>query len=134
MGVDSSGFFPKDIPGYEYNTRGGKMVSQPSFISNFILGWDYKGFSARLSYRFQGRTLNGLDAKFSFADSYIDEFQLLDFSLKQRIFKGFHLYLNATNLTKHVDESFRIYPGNIRLPVSNQFYGSRIQVGAMYRL
>ena len=134
VGVDTTGFFPKDIPGYEYNTREGKMVSQPSFISNFILGWDYKGFSARVSYRFQGRTLNGLDAKFSFADAYIDEFQLLDVSLKQRIFQGFHVYLNATNLTKHVDESFRIYPGNIRLPVSNQFYGSRVQLGAMYRL
>jgi TonB-dependent receptor len=134
VGIDSSGFFPKDIPGYEYNTRGGKMVSQPSFISNFILGWDHKGFSARVSYRFQGRTLNGLDARFSFADAFIDEFQLMDISLKQRIFKGFHVYLNATNLTKHVDENFRIYPGNIRLPVSNQFYGSRVQLGAMYRL
>lgn len=134
VGIDSSGFFPQDIPGYEYSTREGKMVTQPSFISNIILGWDYKGFSARASYRFQGKTLSGLDAKFSFADAFIDKFQLLDISLKQRLFKGFHVYLNATNLTNHVDESFRIYQGNRRLPVSNQFYGSRVQVGAMYRL
>ena len=133
VGIDSSGFIPKPIPGYEYTTRKGKMVNQPSFISNIILGWDYKGFSARASYRFQGKTLSGLDARFAFADAFTDEFQLLDVSLKQQIYKGLFVYLNATNLTNHVDQNFRIYPGNIRLPTSSQFYGSRVQLGAMYR-
>lgn len=133
IGIDSSGFLPKNIIGYEYNTREGKMVNQPSFISNFILGWDYKGFSARVSYRYQGKTLSGLDAKYSFADSYTDKFQLLDISLKQRIYKGLDIYFNATNLTNHIDEDYKMYYGNVRLPVSNQYYGSRFQLGASYR-
>lgn len=133
VGIDSSGFLPKDIIGYEYSTREGKMVSQPSFITNVILGWDYKGFSARVSYRFQGKTLSGLDAKYSFADSYTDIFQLLDISLKQRVYKGLDIYLNLTNLSNHIDENYRMYPGDVRLPVSNQYYGSRVQLGARYR-
>ena len=133
IGIDSSGFLPKDIIGYEYNTREGKMSSQPSFISNVILGWDYKGFSARVSYRFQGNTLSGLDAKYSFADSYTDKFQLLDISLKMRVYKGLYIYFNATNLTNHIDEKYKIYYGDVRLPVSNQYYGSRFQLGAGYR-
>ena len=133
VGIDSTGFFPQPIPGYKYSNREGKMVGQPSFISNVILGWDYKGFSSRVSYRFQGKTLSGLDAKYSFADPYTDKFQLLDISLKQRIFESFHIYLNATNLTNHIDENYRMYQENRRLPVSNQYYGSRIIFGAMYR-
>ena len=133
IGIDSSGFLPKNIIGYEYNTREGKMVNQPTFISNVILGWDYKGFSARVSYRYQGKTLSGLDAKYSFADSYTDKFQLMDISLKQRIYKGLHIYFNATNLNNHIDEDYKMYYGNVRLPVSNQYYGSRFQLGASYR-
>ncbi len=133
VGVDSSGFLPKDIIGYQYNTREGKMVSQPSFITNVILGWDYKGFSARVSYRFQGKTLSGLDAKYSFADNYADKFQLLDISLKMRVYKGLYIYFNATNLTNHIDEDYKIYYGDVRLPVSSQYYGSRFQLGAGYR-
>ncbi|MFT6841750.1 MAG: TonB-dependent receptor [Mariniflexile sp.] len=133
VGIDSTGFFPQPIPGYKYSTREGKMVGQPSFISNVILGWDYKGFSSRVSYRFQGKTLSGLDAKYSFADAYTDKFQLLDISLKQRIFESFHIYLNATNLTNHIDENYSMYQENRRLPVSNQYYGSRVIFGAMYR-
>ena len=133
IGIDSSGFLPKDIIGYKYSTREGKMVSQPSLISNVILGWDFKGFSARISYRFQGKILSGLDAKYSFADSYTDKFQLLDISLKQRIYKGLYVFFNATNLTNHIDEDYKIYYGDVRLPVSNQYYGSRFQLGAGYR-
>jgi len=133
IGVDSSGFLPKDIIGYQYSTREGKMVSQPSFITNVILGWDYKGFSARVSYRFQGKTLSGLDAKYAFADNYADKFQLLDISLKMRVYKGLYLYFNATNLTNHIDEDYKIYYGDVQLPVSSQYYGSRFQLGAGYR-
>lgn len=132
IGVDDTGFFPQDIIGYEYSTREGQMITQPDFISNIILGWDYKGFSSRISYRYQGKTLNGLDAKYSFSDSYLDEFQLLDISLKQRLFKGFYVYLNATNLTNQIDQNFSNYP-EVRLPNNDQYYGSRLQFGVNYR-
>jgi outer membrane receptor protein involved in Fe transport len=133
IGIDNSGFIPRDIIGYEYSLREGKVAGQPSFISNVILGWDYKGFSSRISYRFQGKTLSGLDAKLSFEDGYTDEFQMLDVSFTQRIAKGLDIYLNASNLTNHIDKDYRIYPGNLRMPLNNQYYGSRAQLGARYR-
>ena len=54
IGIDSSGFFPRDIIGFEYRTREGRLVDQPKAILNLILGWDYKGFSSRFSFRVSG--------------------------------------------------------------------------------
>ncbi|NQU34857.1 MAG: TonB-dependent receptor, partial [Bacteroidetes bacterium] len=132
IGIDSTGFIPKDIIGYEYSTRAGG-ANQPGFVINAILGWDYKGFSSRISYRFQDKIFSGLDAELSFADDYTDIFQTLDVSFKQRIFKGLDIYLNATNLTGHIDKRYRLYPAGERFPINEQNYGSRVQLGARYR-
>ncbi len=132
IGVDSTGFFPRDIIGYEYQTREGG-ATQPGFVTNVILGWDYKGFSARASYRFQDEIFSGLDAALSFEDNYTDIFQTLDVSIKQRITKGLDIYLNATNLTGHIDKRYRIYPTGERFPINEQNYGSRGQLGVRYR-
>jgi len=132
IGIDNTGFIPKDIIGYEYSLREGKVAGQPSFISNVILGWDYKGFSSRISYRYQGKTLSSLDARLSFSDGYTDEFQMLDISFTQRIYKRLDIYLNASNLTNHIDKNYRIYPGNMRMPLNDQYYGTRAQLGARW--
>lgn len=132
IGVDSTGFFPRDIIGYEYQTREGGST-QPGFVLNTILGWDYKGFSARASYRFQDKIFSGLDAALSFEDNYTDIFQTLDVSIKQRIYKGLDVYLNATNLTGHIDKRYRVYPTGERFPINEQNYGSRGQLGVRYR-
>ncbi len=132
IGIDSTGFIPRDIIGFEYQTREGG-ATQPAFVTNVILGWDYKGFSARASYRFQDKIFSGLDAALSFEDNYTDIFQTLDVSIKQRIAKGLDIYLNATNLTGHIDKRYRVYPTGERFPLNEQNYGSRGQLGVRYR-
>jgi outer membrane receptor for ferrienterochelin and colicin len=128
------------------------MEDQPASILNVILGWDYKGFSSRLSYRYQAKTVESLDAKYSIYDSYYSTFSLWDLMLNQKITKNISCYANLTNIGNHIDEYYFgeqpfntvIQPGNslydIRsqlgnaLPTNSQFYGFRVQVGVKFAL
>ncbi len=133
IGVDDSGFFPKDIIGYEYSTREDKMPSQPDFIGNVIVGWDYKGFSSRISYRRQGVTVSDGGDRLSFKQNFKDDLELVDISLRQRFYKNFELFLNANNITNYVDERFVLYNNEHRLPLNLNYFGNRIKFGLRYR-
>jgi TonB-dependent receptor len=130
VGMDSSGFVPVPIYGQEYNTRKGPMEDQPASIVNVILGWDYKGFSSRISYRYQAKTVESLDARYSIFDSYYDTFSLWDLMLNQKITKNISCYANLTNIGSHVDEYyFGKQTGKPALPTNSQLYGFRAQLG-----
>ena len=71
-----------------------------------------------------------------FVERYTDIFQTLDLSIKQKIAKGLDIYLNATNLTGHIDKRYKIYQTGAtgeRFPINEQNYGSRGQLGVRYR-
>ena len=106
------------------------MQDQPESILNVILGWDYKGFSSRISYRYQSKTLESLDARYSVFDQYYDSFSLVDLMLNQKITKNISCYVNLTNIGNHIDDYyFGKQPGRPALPNSSQFYGIRAQLG-----
>jgi outer membrane receptor for ferrienterochelin and colicin len=107
------------------------VVDQPKSIANAILGWDYMGFSTRVSFRYQQTTLTSLDSKFSLSDSYYDNFLLIDVSAKQQILDNLAVFANFTNLTSHIDDYY--INGVIgQLPTRSQSYGLRGQFGVMY--
>ena len=133
IGVDNSGFRPKDIIGYKYSTREDKMPSQPDFIANVILGWDYKGFSSRISYRHQGVTISDGGDRLAFKQNFKRDLQLIDISLRQKLFEHFELFLNANNITNYVDERFVLYNNEHRLPLNLNYFGNRIKFGLRYR-
>ncbi|GLR18765.1 TonB-dependent receptor [Portibacter lacus] len=132
VGVDSSGFFPKDIIGFEYKTREGRFADQPNKIVNVILGYDIKGFSSRLSFRYQERSITGIDTRLALSESYYDDFVLVDLSLKQNITERLSIYANATNILNHIDDYFVEYIDQDPLPTSSEQYGRRIQFGLRY--
>jgi TonB-dependent receptor len=130
VGMDSSGFIPQPIYGQQYMTRKGPMQDQPESILNVILGWDYKGFSSRISYRYQSKTVESLDARYSVFDSYYDTFSLIDLMLSQKITKYLSCYANLTNIGNHIDDYyFGKQKNKPSLPTSSQFYGFRAQLG-----
>jgi outer membrane receptor protein involved in Fe transport len=133
IGVDNSGFRPKDIIGYKYSTREDKMPSQPDFIANVILGWDYKGFSSRISYRHQGVTISDGGDRLAFKQNFKRDLQLIDISLRQKLFEHYELFLNANNITNYVDERFVLYNNEYRLPLNLNYFGNRIKFGLRYR-
>jgi TonB-dependent receptor len=135
-GYDTSGFISVPIYDQYYRTRPGPMEDQPASILNVILGWDFKGFSSRISYRYQSKNVESLDAKYSVFDSYYDTFTLIDLMLKQQITKNFSIYANLTNIGNHVDDYYfgEQGEGKPALPTSSQYYGFRAQVGIKMKL
>ena len=133
IGIDSSGFFPRDIIGYEYNLTEGRLVNQPNAILNLILGWDYKGFSSRFSFRYQGNTLQNQDSRLSLSNSFYDTFVWMDVSLKQKITKNISVFANLTNVSQHIDDYFIRFGGHTTLPTNSEQYGLRGQFGITYR-
>ena len=135
IGIDSSGWFPQDIIGFSYTTREGRMVDQPDAIYNLILGWDYKGFSSRLSFRYQDQTLQSQNSVSSLGDSFYDTFTLVDLSLKQKLSENLSMYLNMTNINNHIDDYFmQSKDGNPALPINSEHYGFRSQLSISYGL
>jgi outer membrane receptor protein involved in Fe transport len=114
-----------------YGTRAGSVLNQPKAIYNAIIGWDYLGFSSRISFRYQETTLTGLDAKFSLADTYYDNVLLIDISLKQKVIGNLAVFTNFTNIGSHVDNYYYSSPKG-SLPTSSQTYGFNAQFGISY--
>jgi outer membrane receptor for ferrienterochelin and colicin len=119
------------ITALQYSTRSGAVVDQPKSIANAVVGWDFKGFSTRVSFRYQQTTLTSLDEKFSLSDSYYDNFLLIDVSAKQQILDNLAVFANFTNLSSHIDDYY-INGVTGHLPTSSQTYGLRGQFGVIF--
>jgi len=128
---DSSGFVPQPIYGYFYQTRKDELVDQPAQIFNIRLGWDYKGFSSRISFRYQDRTINSVDAKYNLKDQIREQFFRYDLSIKQNITEQLQFYANFANINEHVDEEF-LAVEKTELPTNREFYGFTSQFGLRY--
>jgi TonB-dependent receptor len=115
-----------------YRTRSGSVVDMPKATYNLIVGWDYLGFSSRVSFRYQQTTLTYLDSKFSMADAYYDNVLLIDIMLKQKIIGNLSLFANLTNIGSHVDDYYYHAPVDANLPTSQQTYGFNAQFGISF--
>jgi hypothetical protein len=134
-----TGFFTPDT--LVYKTTSGTLQDQPKAIYNAIVGWDYKGFSSRFSFRYQQKTLTSVDTRFGLQNSYYDNVLLVDISLKQQIWEGLSVFGTATNVNKHIDNYYYSHPTYVSntatypagdLPTSGQTYGWNAQFGISY--
>ncbi|NRB53935.1 MAG: TonB-dependent receptor [Saprospiraceae bacterium] len=90
---------------YTTNERLVTMPSQSPHIFNMSLGYDYKGFSARVSSAFQGTKASSYSLNKDF-DRFDLEFWRWDASVKQKIDKYWSLFLNINNINNQQDISF----------------------------
>jgi TonB-dependent receptor len=80
------------------STRGGRLINQPNDIANAFVGYDYKGFSARLSYVFQGNSVSYIGA-FPEQDGFTDDYHRFDLSVRQMLpWAGLQVFLDVNNL------------------------------------
>ena len=107
-----------------------RLLKQPSFLANFSLGYDYKGFSGRLSYTHQGNILVAEQHRADGADvESTRAFSKWDLQLKQRINKQLYVYASASNIFNWSDSKER----NVtRYPSSVEVYGSSFYIGVKY--
>jgi hypothetical protein len=112
-----------------YNVRSGALVDMPNSILNIILGYDLKGFSGRVSYRYQTKTLTAIDGQYNVKDTYYAPFSLFDLNLSQKINKYVSCFANWTNIGNHVDKNY-LYRGALgNFPTTENYYGFRIDAG-----
>ncbi len=104
----------------------GQLVQQPDDIFNIQLGFDYKGFSARVSTLYQSRIFkkaNFYEELVEFTDTY----NRWDISLKQKLpWYNIQIFSNINNLTGSGDRDLISgKPWNSRI----QHYGTTIDLG-----
>lgn len=94
-----------------------RLIDQPSDIVNVQLGYDVKGFSARISMLYQTNTFKSANFWPELSPS-IGKYVRWDFSAKQKLpFKNAQLFLNVNNITSAFDREL----------VQNGTYDSTIQ-------
>jgi len=90
------------------STRSGRLIYQPNDILNAYIGYDYEGFSARLSFLFQGNSVSYIGA-FPEQDGYTKDYFRIDASVRQRLpIWGMEIYLDVSNLNQEKNQSAQI--------------------------
>ncbi len=125
---NADGTFNQTVVDSFYTSR---MLQQPNDIANLALGYDYKGFSARISMIY-------IDNIFKTPDFWMqnrvnsDKYTRWDLSVKQDLpWYGFQLYFDMNNITgaKDIDVNQRT-----SFPASEQHYGMTADLGFRVRI
>jgi TonB-dependent receptor len=119
-----------------------RLLHQADDIANVSLGYDYKGFSARLSFRFQGNVVSRIRS-LPALNEYTDHEYKFDFVVKQQIpfkYGALEVFLNAINFTNVPYRRFVDYPvqsggqTQIRRQTTYMRYSGRhLQLGLRFR-
>jgi len=77
----------------------GRLIDQPNHVLNAFLGYDYKGFSARLSMVYTDNSARNNGGRYPENDSFTKEYFRLDFSARQILpYFNSELFLDVSNL------------------------------------
>ena len=112
-----------------YNTtdtlRTARLLNQGNDIVNIALGFDYKGFSGRISYNLQGNVITVIGRRPE-EDEFTGNIHRWDFTLKQRLpIKGLSIQLNGVNIFHNVTETYRKFSRKDGGPVYDNLLGIR---------
>ena len=124
---------PKPSSVATYETRQDRMLDQPTDMWNIRVGWDYKGFSTRVSFRYQGQALSSLDPTLQLQDTYSKAQFIVDWSAKQNLSKNLSIQADVSNLNQYIDES-DIHLNNVLYPTSMASYGLLADIGLRYEI
>lgn len=111
--------------------RVGRMPDQPAHIMNLTVGYDYKGFSTRVSFLYQADTMTGL-GNVEEEDHFTEDYFRIDALVRQQLFYNFQLYMNFNNINQRADRRYQSSIG--AHPTRAEYYGFTMDVGIRYRL
>jgi TonB-dependent receptor len=113
------------------STRTGRLIYQPDDILNSYVGYDYRGFSARVSFVFQGNSVSYI-GRFPEQDGYTRDYFRVDFSARQTLpFQGMEIYLDVVNINNEKNSAAQ---RSIDGFTSVKHYGAVLNIGLRYRL
>ncbi len=105
-----------------------RMPSQVDFTANSFIGYDFKGFSTRVSMSYQGNRLTGINPNTDQSGyyQYTDSYLRFDVTAKQKINKYISVLLNLNNLTNATEKGFRYTSA---YPTYENMYGFSADLG-----
>lgn len=107
-----------------------RLLSQPAYLFNLSLGYDYKRFSCRLSCNYQDGVLVTAQQRADAADKEItDPFIKWDAQARYAISRDLALYLSWSNINHAMDGKTRYVTG---YPMRKEYYGSSAYIGIKY--
>ena len=113
------------------STRTGRLIDQPNDILNAYIGYDYEGFSVRLSFLFQGNSVSYV-GNWPEQDGFTRDYFRMDASARQVLpWYGIELYLDMNNLNSENNTSAQ---KSISGFTNEQNYGLTADLGLRYRL
>ncbi|MBK7978900.1 MAG: TonB-dependent receptor [Ignavibacteriae bacterium] len=111
-----------------YTTR---MLNQPNDIMNISIGYDYRGFSGRISMLYQDNIFKS-PAFWMQERVNSDKYTRWDLSLKQELpWYGIQLFVNLNNITSEEDVDLNL---KNKYPVSRERYGMTGDIGLRINL
>ena len=129
--IDTSGFFPITVYKAVYDVRESRMLDQPAQIFNAKIGWDFKGFSSRLSFRYQASTITRIDPIHSLLDEVNKSLFRIDLNVRQNITRRLAVSLDIANLNNYIDDRVIDALGRT-FPKRSEYYGMNITLGVRY--
>jgi hypothetical protein len=125
---DDEGNLTQTVVDTFYATR---LLNQPNDILNLSLGYDYKGFSARLSMLYQDNIFKRPDFWMQ-NRMYSAKFTRWDLAVKQNLpWFGIQLFVNLSNITaeEEIDVNQKTsYPATMQLYGMSADLGLRIKI------
>jgi outer membrane receptor for ferrienterochelin and colicin len=124
-----------DVENSYYEYKETTLPDQTEWISNLTIGYDFKGFSARISLIYQSAYLRGLSSAGEASGSelsnrYTDDYLRFDASISQRIGKHIRLLANFANISGESERSYQYISDYLR---SENRYGATFDLGFQYR-
>lgn len=111
-----------------------KLEDQPEFFANAILGYDYEGFSFRISFFYQAE-YNSSFSSDSRTDNVQNSFTRWDLSLRQKVTNNIAVYFNVNNITDSEDgRNYRNKIENRNLIRDANRYGRTADLGIRVEL
>ena len=108
-----------------------RLIDQPDNILHMSLGYDYKGFSFRISMLYQANIFKKPNF-FPELRASTDDYLRWDVSVKQKLpIEGLQLFFNANNITSSTDV---VLNDARKLPTSIEHYGMTMDLGLRWNV
>jgi hypothetical protein len=112
-------------------TRPGRLINQPNDVLNAYIGYDLGGFSARLSFLYQGNSISNIGA-FAEQDGFTQDYFRIDLAVRQKLpWAGLQVFLDINNLNSEINEAAQ---ASINGFTSQQNYGTTASVGLRFTM
>ena len=112
-------------------TRTGRLINQPDDVLNAYIGYDYEGFSGRLSFLFQGNSVSTIGA-FAEQDGFTKDYFRIDASVRQKLpWFGMQVFLDINNLNNRSNDAAQ---ASINGFTSEQYYGLTANLGLRFSM